>query len=370
MGERLGGQGAEAGPGSAAEAAEAGEPGGTADGIVRFDRFRADPDAFPREAWRRCLFAQVRELAGGTPHPAAPPQGDEQLRSAIAQMLRRSRGIAARPEHVAVTGGSMQAIALLAQLLVAPGEAAAAETPAFTGVRRAIAAAGGRCIDAAVDAQGIVPADWDAKALFVTPARQFPTGAVLSLERRQALLRWAAEREAVIVEDDYDSEFRHRGKSLEPLKVLDRGERVVYVGGFTTTAAAARAHRLRGALPPRLAGPFARALALYEPRPVNLLEQRALAAFMQSGEYERHLRRMKRIYSRKFALLCCSWGQACCRPGSIGCRAMRGCMCSAGGGGQRHRLPASVPGAGCWGSASRRRNPRIRPEKASTTGFI
>ncbi|UUZ86620.1 PLP-dependent aminotransferase family protein [Paenibacillus sp. P26] len=279
--------------------------------------------------------------------PSRAPQGDEQLRSAIAQMLRRSRGIAARPEHVAVTGGSMQAIALLAQLLVAPGEAAAAETPAFTGVRRAIAAAGGRCIDAAVDAQGIVPADWDAKALFVTPARQFPTGAVLSLERRQAPLRWAAEREAVIVEDDYDSEFRHRGKSLEPLKVLDRGERVVYVGGFTTTAPP---HVRIGyaVLPPRLAGPFARALALYEPRPVNLLEQRALAAFMQSGEYERHLRRMKRIYSRKFALLAAAGDKpavALVRLGAERC----GAACVrlvAGDSGIVCRLPCPVRDAG------------------------
>ncbi|MEC0211140.1 PLP-dependent aminotransferase family protein, partial [Paenibacillus ehimensis] len=165
----------------------------------------------------------------------------------------------------------------------------------------AIRAAGGRCIDAEVDAQGIVPADWEARALFVTPTRQFPTGAVLSLERRQALLRWAYECEAVIVEDDYDSEFRHRGKSLEPLKTLDREERVVYVGSFTKTLLP-DVRIGYAVLPPSLAQPFVRAQALYEPHPANLLEQKALAAFMASGEYERHLRRMKRIYSRKFAL--------------------------------------------------------------------
>ncbi|CAG7647645.1 PLP-dependent aminotransferase family protein [Paenibacillus allorhizosphaerae] len=268
--------------------------------VIDFSRFAPDPGAFPREAWTRCLYAQVRELSSPAgPLRAHPAQGCLALREAIARYLRRARGMAVQPEHVAVTGGSMQALALLAQLLIGEGEAAVVETPAYTGTRRAIVAAGGRCTDAIVDAQGIVPADWDAKAAFVTPTRQFPTGAVLSLERRQALLRWAYEREAVIVEDDYDSEFRHRGKSLEPLKALDREERVVYVGSFTKTLLPGL--RLGYAvLPPALAEPFARALAHYEPQPVHLLEQMGLAAFMASGEYERHLRRMKRIYSRKF----------------------------------------------------------------------
>ncbi|MCZ8517112.1 PLP-dependent aminotransferase family protein [Paenibacillus filicis] len=270
--------------------------------VVDFDRFAPDLHAFPFEAWHRCLFAQVREVGGDAPSERVPPQGYEPLRAAISQMLRRSRGIVAGPEQIAVTGGSMQAIALLAQLLAGPDETAVAETPAYKGIRRAIAAAGGSCIDAPVDAQGIVPADWEAAALFVTPARQFPTGAVLSLERRQALLRWAETRNAVIVEDDYDSEFRHRGKSLEPLKVLDRGERVVYLGSFTKTMLP-YVRIGYAVLPPGLVEPFRRAMELYAPQPVNLLEQRALAAFMHSGEYERHLRRMKRVYSRKFALL-------------------------------------------------------------------
>ncbi|GLI09645.1 GntR family transcriptional regulator [Paenibacillus tyrfis] len=269
---------------------------------VDFDCFAPDLDAFPREAWNRCLYAAVRELtATGAGRGDCPPQGYGPLREGIARYLRRARGIAVEAGHIAVTAGSMQALALLAQLLVEPGEPAVAETPGYAGIRRAVRAAGGRCIDAAVDAQGIVPADWEARALFVTPTRQFPTGAVLSLERRQALLRWAYEREAVIVEDDYDSEFRHRGKSLEPLKTLDREERVVYVGSFTKTLLP-DVRIGYAVLPPSLVQPFVRAQALYEPHPANLLEQKALAAFMASGEYERHLRRMKRIYSRKFGL--------------------------------------------------------------------
>ncbi|MFC0211797.1 PLP-dependent aminotransferase family protein [Paenibacillus chartarius] len=275
-----------------------------APGGVDFGRFVPDVTGFPREAWRRCLYAEARELSGlAGGGERAEPLGSPELRAAIARYLRRARGIRALPEHVAVTGGSMQALALVAQLLLGPEETAVAELPAFRGVRQAVRASGARCIDAPVDAQGIVPADWDARLLFVTPARQFPTGAVLSLSRRQQLLRWADEREAVIVEDDYDSEFRHRGKSFEPLKVLDRSERVVYVGSFTKTLLPGT--RIGYAvLPPSLAAPFARAQQLIAgPYPVNLLEQRALAAFMDAGEYERHLRRMKRIYSRKFHVL-------------------------------------------------------------------
>ncbi|MCZ8519192.1 MULTISPECIES: MocR-like pyridoxine biosynthesis transcription factor PdxR [Paenibacillus] len=270
-------------------------------GCIDFHYFAPDLTGFPREEWNRCLHAAVRE------EPAArlrdePAQGWAPLREAIAQYLRRARGMAAEPGQIAITGGSGQAIALLAQLLIGPGEAAVAETPAYGGFRRAIRAAGGRCIDAPVDSEGIVPALWDARVLFVTPTRQFPTGAVLSLERRQRLLEWADAQGAVIIEDDYDSEFRHGGKSLEPLRVLGGEGRVVYVGSFTKSLLPPT--RIGYAvLPQPLVGPFVSAQALYEPYPVNLLEQKALAAFMAGGAYERHLRRMKRTYGRKFNLL-------------------------------------------------------------------
>lgn len=270
---------------------------------VDFHLFLPDLSLFPQEEWNRCFYTQVREMGREAANKrTAGALGDPQLRESIARYLTRARGLAVQAEHVAVVGGSMQAIALLMQLLVSPGEPVVAEMPGYAGIRRAIHAAGGRCIDAGVDLEGVVPQAWDARVLFVTPARQFPTGAVLSLERRQALLRWANERQAVIVEDDYDSEFRHRGQSLEPLKLLDRTGRVVYLGSFTKTLLPS----LRigfAVLPPALVGPFRRALALYEPQPVDLAEQRTLAAFIASGQYERHLRRMKRIYSRKFALL-------------------------------------------------------------------
>ncbi|RUT29216.1 PLP-dependent aminotransferase family protein [Paenibacillus zeisoli] len=250
---------------------------------------------FPHAEWRSALAFAGREAAAGEDLIPDNPFGDESLRAAIAAHLRRSRGIAAEPAQICLFSGSMQAIALLTQLLLGEGEPAVVEDPGYHGIVKAVRACGGRPLQAALDGSGIVPQDWQARLLFVTPGRQFPTGAVLSSARRQELLAWARRKEAVIIEDDYDSEFRWGGRPLEPLKALDKDERVVYVGSFTNTMFAS----LRigyAVLPPSLITPMRCAKALYEPTPPAVLEQRALARFMTRGEYDRHLRRMRRIY--------------------------------------------------------------------------
>ncbi|WP_372008396.1 PLP-dependent aminotransferase family protein [Paenibacillus chitinolyticus] len=270
-------------------------------GSVVFELSGTDSAAFPRQAWNRCLHEQVRSAAF-LESPLRDPQGDYSLRSAIALHLRRSRSIDADPDCVAIVNGSMQAIALTMQLLVNPGDEVVVESPGYSGAVRAAAAAGGVPVDAPVDGQGIIPQPWNARLLFVTPGRQFPTGAVLPLKRRQELLRWAKERGAVIIEDDYDTEFRYAGRPLEPLKALDREGRVLFVGTFSRTMYAGL--RLGYAvLPPSLVEPFRRAKQHYEPLTTGMMEQRALAAFMNSGAYERHLRRMQRVYGEKAALL-------------------------------------------------------------------
>ncbi|WP_282941084.1 PLP-dependent aminotransferase family protein [Paenibacillus sp. RC67] len=273
------------------------------DGIIAdFHTFKPDYDAFPGEEWNRCLYAEARTMMGDPGAEPASSQGDPELRESIAQYLRRARGIAVSKEQVVIVNGSMQAIALTVQLLIQAGDRVIMEKPGFSGIMRAVNAVKGEVQAIEVDEQGIVPHEWDARLLFVTPSRQFPTGAVLSLDRRQQLLQWAHEKEAIIVEDDYDSEFRHRGKALEPLKVLDHEERVIYIGSFTKTLLPSI--RIGYAvLPSSLIQPFVKAKSLYEPLPTGLLEQKTLASFMQNGQYERHLRRMKRVYSRKFEFL-------------------------------------------------------------------
>ncbi|MGG1515654.1 PLP-dependent aminotransferase family protein [Paenibacillus oryzisoli] len=269
---------------------------------VSFEVARPNLEQFPREVWNRSLYEQVRRMTESPQEDAYIAEGHYALREAIALHLRRMRGIDAPPERIVIVNGSMQAIALLTQLLVNPGDPVVLERPGYYGIARAARAVGGVPVHADVDGQGLIPQPWDARLLFVTPSRQFPTGAVLSLERRLQLLRWAAEQGAVIVEDDYDSEFRHRGRPIEPLKVLDQESRVVYIGSFSKPML----QDLRigyVVLPEALHSAFAAAKRLFEPHPTGLLEQRALASFMASGAYERHLRRMRRVYASKFLLL-------------------------------------------------------------------
>jgi GntR family transcriptional regulator / MocR family aminotransferase len=269
---------------------------------ARFDLSYGSPDLhqFPFAEWNRLLYAAVRESADVV-RERVPAQGYLPLREGLARHLRKARGIDAHPDDIVIVNGSMQAIGLLVHLLVDPGDPVAVENPGYLGSRRAIRAVGGVPVPATVDEQGLIPEDWEARLLFVTPSRQYPTGAVLSLERRQELLRWAMRRQAVIVEDDYDSEFRRKGRPIEPLKVLDGGGRVAYVGTFSKTLLS----DLRVGyvvLPPALREPFAKARQLFEPHPTSLIQQRAIALFLNSGQYERHLRRMKRLYARKHRL--------------------------------------------------------------------
>lgn len=260
----------------------------------------ADTGLFPTDAWKRVMYEEVRQFAGRQYEDAFVPEGHQMLREAIARHVVRERGIAAGPEQVVITNGSMQAIALLCMLLVREGDPVVVENPSYGGIVRGVQTAGGLPVPAKTDLEGIVPQDWDARLLFVTPARQFPTGAVLSPSRRKRLIEWASEREAYVVEDDYDSEFRWGGRPVEPLKSLDREGRVVYLGSFSKTIAS----DLRigyAVVPQALAEPFRRAKYWIEPHPSAIMEQRALARFMSEGGYARHLRVMQRTIGRRLA---------------------------------------------------------------------
>ncbi|MGZ4113216.1 MAG: MocR-like pyridoxine biosynthesis transcription factor PdxR, partial [Tumebacillaceae bacterium] len=268
------------------------------DFVVDFGIGYTETESFPLAEWNRTLYRSVREWTEKNRQEAFAASGYLPLRSAIAHYLRRARGIEADAEDVAIVNGSTQAITLLVQLLLNPDETVVMEDPGYSGMRHAVETVGAHLHAAPIDAQGIRVEDWDARLLFITPSRQFPTGSVLSLERRQELLRWAARRNAIIIEDDYDSEFRYKGRPIEPLKTLDRNGRVVYIGTFSKTMFTdIRIGYV--VLPAWLREPFSKARHLFEPHPTSLIQQRALADFMNSGTYERHLRRMKRLYSQK-----------------------------------------------------------------------
>jgi GntR family transcriptional regulator/MocR family aminotransferase len=226
------------------------------------------------------------------------------LRRELAGYLARARGVRCDPEQILVVSGVAQAVDLTARLFLDRGDTVLLEEPHYTAARQAFEAAGARLATAPVDDQGLVLPERmrRCKLAYVTPSHQFPTGAVLSLSRRLALLEWARRTRAYLVEDDYDSEFRYRGRAIEALKSLDRDGRVLYVGTFSKTLFPA----LRSAymvLPEELVSVFRGARWLSDASP-PVLEQESLAEFLAAGEFERHLRRARTLYgSRRESLL-------------------------------------------------------------------
>lgn len=271
---------------------------------IEFSLGKVELQQFPIKDWNRCLYEQARQQYKLEMIDAYSSEGHEELKQSIAKHLRGQRGISVQAEDVMIVNGSQQAITLLVQLLMNEGDLAVLEDPHYEGARLAIQSVGGIVHAYPVDEDGICfqPQQDDYKLMILTPSRQFPTGAVLSLERRIELLRWAQMSNAFIIEDDYDSEFRYVGRAIEPLKSLDKGGRVIYIGTFSRTML--QDIRIGYAiLPKQLREAFQSAKRVYERHPISIIQQRALASFMASGQYDRHLRRLKRLYRKRVELL-------------------------------------------------------------------
>jgi GntR family transcriptional regulator/MocR family aminotransferase len=268
-----------------------------------FGRSESDIETFPFEMWRRILLRRARK-ASVSQLDYGPAAGSAALREAICAHLRRSRAVACEPSEVVVVNGSQQALDLIARVLLERGDRVAVENPLYHGTRRILLAAGAHLVPVPVDREGLDPARLPAKArvCFVTPSHQFPTGAILPLARRVALLAWARRKNAVIVEDDYDGEFRYEGQPLESLQGLDTDGRILYVGTFSRTVfPALRVGYL--IVPHSLSAVFTAAKWLNDQHSPTL-EQETLAEFISSGAYERHLRRVRRRNAaRREALL-------------------------------------------------------------------
>jgi len=261
--------------------------------LYDFAYSRSPLDGFPFEQWRRILMAKARALSLRS-LDYGPSAGSMALREAIAGHLRRSRAVECEPFQVIIVNGSQQVLDLTARVLLERGDRVVMEDPQYQGAREMFRAAGARLHLVAVDASGSrvdrLPAR--ARLAFVTPSHQFPTGAVLTLERRLALLDWARRADAVILEDDYDGEFRYEGQPVESLQGLDRDGRVIYAGTFSRTIFPSL--RIGYLVAPRsLVAAFEAAKWLCD-RHRSTLEQEALAEFISSGGYERHLRRARR----------------------------------------------------------------------------
>lgn len=259
----------------------------------------APADLFPGSVWRRLLvqcwdqLAGAREL-GRSEH--AP------LREAIAEHLGTTRGVRCAPDQVIVVSGSQQGIALAASVLLNPDDSVWVEDPGYFGAHTAFAGWGARVVPVTVDEQGLSVETGrkrapHARLAHVTPTHQFPLGRTMPLRRRSDLLTWAQDADAWILEEDYDSEFRYSGAPLAALQGIDPNQRVLYLGSFSKSIFSGL--RMAYLVVPRdLASAF-RAARQIVGGPPPVLEQAVVERFLTEGHFQRHLRRVRRVYAQR-----------------------------------------------------------------------
>lgn len=265
-----------------------------------------DWENFPHDEWGRLLGRFWRNP------PVAllehnDPFGWMPLREAVARHLYEWRGIGCAAEQVIVTAGGLDAFDLIGRSILRGGDRVWFEEPGYPTARRIFSLGGAAAVPVPVDAEGLVVARGieragDARAAFVTPARQYPTGVTMPLARRLELLDWAADADAIVIEDDYDSEYRYVGKPLPALMSLDSHARVIYTGTFSKVFSPIV--RLGYIVVPKALVPRFHAERVSHGAPPSLMAQPALAEFMASGAFAIHIRRMRRIYAaRRRALI-------------------------------------------------------------------
>lgn len=279
------------------------EPEPTVPGAIEFRLGRPFTTQLPADVWRRVWHDVSGQLP---PSDYGAPAGDPELRAAIAGYLRRARGVACGADDVVITGGALQAVDLVTRATVEPGDLVAMEEPGYPLTRQVLQARGACLVPVPVDDDGLrveeLPAGRGAPYfVYVTPSHQYPLGARMPVARRVALLEWARANDGLVVEDDYDSEFRFDAPPLPALAGLDETGRVAYIGTFSKVLSPALRVGYLVAPPPLLERVvrLKRLSDFHTPWPV----QRALAAFIIQGHLERHIRRMRRNYGEKRAAL-------------------------------------------------------------------
>jgi len=271
------------------------------DASLPFQPGLPDLDAFPIRAWNRIMHHQEsrRSLRGYD-----SIQGYQPLRRAIAAYLRTSRGVRCQEHQVIITNGAQQALSLLADVFLQPGDSILCENPGYRGARNALGRFGNPLIPIPLKNQVLdveaLPGLESARArlLFCTPTHQYPMGGILDLSQRMALVQWAQRTECWIIEDDYDSEFHFYNKPFAAIQGLFENASVLYMGSFSKTL-----------LPALRVGYLVVPEAVVEPLlwakqisggETPLLTQATIAEFIESGQFTRHLRRMRQLYRDKW----------------------------------------------------------------------
>jgi GntR family transcriptional regulator/MocR family aminotransferase len=268
--------------------------------------FRANQpalDLFPTTLWAQVAGRRLRR-ASAYDLLSCPPTGYRPLREAIADYLITSRGVKCTPEQVAIVSGLQEAIYLAARMFLNPGDRVCLEDPGYSGAARVFNALGAKVIPVPVDDQGMkVPRSRarNIRMVYVTPAHQYPLGVTMSAGRRMELLKWTRGNDAVILEDDYDSEYRYAGRPMPALQGLDVQGVVIFTGSFSKVLfPSLRLGYL--VVPPDLVDQVA-AIKSLTSRHAPVLDQAILADFISGGHFGRHIRRMREVYAERLHAL-------------------------------------------------------------------
>jgi GntR family transcriptional regulator/MocR family aminotransferase len=270
-----------------------------------FNAGMADTSQFPWKLWQQ-IESRAAKILGKDGLTFADPRGLPELKAALARYLAQFRGVLCQPEQVVIFNSAQQALHSLALSLLNAGDEVWIEDPCYLGARTAFQLAGAVIAPVPVDGEGLrvdigVRSSPHARIAYVTPSHQYPTGVSLNLERRLAMIEWAARNDAWIIEDDYDSEFHYAGQPSKPIYTLDRGRRVIYVGTLTKSMFASL--RLAFAvMPSEIVEPLASVRTQLDGfTPAG--RQMAASLFMEEGHFSSHLRRMRSLYLGKRASL-------------------------------------------------------------------
>ncbi|MCY8425125.1 PLP-dependent aminotransferase family protein [Bacillus vallismortis] len=267
---------------------------------IDFHQGNVDPAHFPFNAWRKSIVKSLDRYAG---HTSGDPQGEPELRRMIARFVRLSRGVNCDPGQIMIGAGTTVLLQILC-LTLKPGTKIGFEEPGFHRSRRMFEANRMNVIPIYSDEEGVLPDELKAKhpyLVYTTPSHQFPLGGIMTITRRQELLTWAKEANSFIIEDDYDGEFRYSGQPIPSLQGLDPNGRVIYLGTFSKSLLPSL--RLSYMILPPLLMESVRKNAHLMKQTVSSHSQMALADFIESGEWQKHINRMRALYRKKHAVL-------------------------------------------------------------------
>lgn len=262
-----------------------------------------DAESFDFAKWKKCMNRVFNECSHML-QTEADPQGEPSLRQEIARYLYQRRGVKCSPDQIVIGAGSQQMMLQLTRILKESGvTTATTETPGYGPIREILRAEGFPVVEIPMQDNGIKIEELPngvRTMVYVTPSNQFPSGAVMPVGRRYELIKWAEKNDSYILEDDYDAEFRYRGKPIPAMQGLDSSGRVVYLGSFSSTLYAAIKISYM-VLPQELVKIFNKNKKLYS-QTCSKAEQLCLAFYMESGYYYRHIKKLRRLYATKLAI--------------------------------------------------------------------